>query len=657
MNIYTRFKLFALLLILLSSHSYAQKQGQEKLDSLYSELKSEDKDTHQVKVLNNLATMQFSIDPDKGLEYAKQSQEMAEEIGWEKGVASSYVAQGVNYSWGKSDFKLGQEYYEKAYDIYDKLPQTNDIKKSKASILGNIGFMYRNQSDYPKALDYYQKSLIIFEEIDNKGGIAANLGNIGTIYDYQGDFDRALEYYNKAMVIKKELKDKNGEAALLANIGLVYYFKADYDKALNNFILSREFYEEVGSLNGQASNLGNIGLIYQKKGDYSKALVNYKKAASIYDDLGSKTNLANNLGNIGELYYSLTIDSVLNSIDRQLNTGDLNKKNNVDSSIVYYNRAIDLLESTGELDTRSRFILGLSNVSQQQGDHEKALELYKEYIVLKDSVFTEKTQTRIANLEAVRENMLKDKELVIKDLEISQSENERIAVIGGAIAVGFVAIIIFRQRQRSEKLLLNILPVNIAKRLKKKERLIADNIESASVVFIDLVGFTAYSKDRQAKEVVQMLNDTFDKIDALIIKYGLEKIKTIGDGYMAAAGVPDYCDDHSVRATNFSLDVHIVLEKINQENKTNIKARVGIESGPIVAGVIGDMKFAYDLWGDTVNTAARMESTGTPDLVHISANTKAELDRHEHNFYFEELEPMEVKGKGVMLTYMVHRKK
>jgi class 3 adenylate cyclase/Tfp pilus assembly protein PilF len=656
MKIYTRFYLFILIFALLSSSSYAQKQGQEKLDSLYSELKSDVQDTNQVKVLNNIATMHFSIDPDKGIEYAKKSEEMSDEIGWEKGIASSYVAQAMNYSWGKSDFKLGQELYEKAYDIYDKLQQTKEIKKSKASILGNIGFMYRNQSDYPKALDYYQRSLLIFEEINNKQGIAANLGNIGTIYDYQGDFDRALEYYNKAMDIKKELNDKNGEAALLANIGLVYYFKAEYDKALNNFILSREFYEEVGNLNGQASNLGNIGLIYQKKGDYSKALINYKKAASIYKDLGSKTNLANNLGNIGELFYSLSIDSILSNIDRRLNAGYLNKQNNIDSSKYYYKRAIDLLEETGELHTRSRFILGLSNVSQQHGNYKKALELYKEYKTLDDSVFTEKTQTRIANLEAVRENMLKDKELVIKDLEITQSKNERIAVIGGAIAVAFVAVIIFRQRQRSEQLLLNILPVNIAKRLKKKERLIADNIENASVVFIDLVGFTAYSKDRKAKEVVQMLNDTFDKIDELIVKYGLEKIKTIGDGYMAAAGVPDYCDDHSVRATNFSLDVHIVLEKINKENNTNIKARVGIESGPLVAGVIGDMKFAYDLWGDTVNTAARMESTGTPDLVHISANTKAELDRHEHNFYFEELEPMEVKGKGVMLTYMVHRK-
>jgi class 3 adenylate cyclase len=263
---------------------------------------------------------------------------------------------------------------------------------------------------------------------------------------------------------------------------------------------------------------------------------------------------------------------------------------------------------------------------------------------------------QIANIEAIRQNEIKDKEIEIKDLEISQSQNEQYAVIGGAIGVAFIAIIVFRQRQRSEKLLLNILPMKIAKRLKKKERLIADDIECASIVFIDLVGFTAYSKDRKASDVLQMLNDVFDKFDGLIIKYGLEKIKTIGDGYMAAAGVPEPCDDHSVRATNFSLDVHIVLKEINEQMKTDIQARVGIESGPIVAGVIGDMKFAYDLWGDSVNTASRMESTGTPGLVHISSNVKRELDTQQHNFKFEELEPMQVKGKGEMITFMVHRK-
>lgn len=110
------------------------------------------------------------------------------------------------------------------------------------------------------------------------------------------------------------------------------------------------------------------------------------------------------------------------------------------------------------------------------------------------------------------------------------------------------------------------------------------------------------------------------------------------------------------RATNFSLDVHIVIDKVNIEKDLGITARVGIESGPIVAGVIGDMKFAYDLWGDSVNTASRMESTGTPGFVHISQNVKRELDRTTDQFKFDELPPMVVKGKGEMLTYMVHRK-
>lgn len=125
---------------------------------------------------------------------------------------------------------------------------------------------------------------------------------------------------------------------------------------------------------------------------------------------------------------------------------------------------------------------------------------------------------------------------------------------------------------------------------------------------------------------------------------------------MAAAGVPEHCPDHSVRAINFGLDVHIVIGALNKERNTDIKARVGVESGPIVAGVIGEMKFAYDLWGDTVNTASRMESTGKPGFVHISANTKQELDSQTDIFEFEELTPIEVKGKGQMLTYMVSRK-
>lgn len=684
--------LFTILIVISSLSLLSEKQGQEKLDSLLKVLPNAKKDTAHVSLLAKLSASIQATNPDKGIKYGEKGVKLATELDWEQGIADNNVSIGLNYTLGKSDFAKGKLYFDKALKTFEELDLKLQLGKTLvnigivylnqsqydksienyekalaifeqlkekeriASTLGNIGFIYRSQSDYAKALDYYQRSLSIFEKMGNKEGIATNLGNIGMIYDYQSDFTRALEYYNKAIKLKQELGDKTGEAAILSNIGLVYYFKNDYPHALEYLQKSVDIFDDIGNKYGVASILGNIGIIYQKQNEFSKALENYKEAVNIYEELGNKSSLASNLGNIGEFYYNISQDSVIVKIKEETNFISANKQVNLERSISYYNQAIKLLEEVGERDTRSRFLMGLSDAYKLIGDYAKSLESYKEYVSLKDSVFTEKSQSQIANLEAIRENEIKDKEIEIKDLEITQSQNERYAVIGGAIAVGFIAIIIFRQRQRSEKLLLNILPLKIAKRLKKKERLIADDIECASIVFVDLVGFTNYSKDRKASDVLQMLNDVFDRFDGLILKYGLEKIKTIGDGYMAAAGVPEPCDDHSVRATNFSLDIHIVLNEINAEMNTDIHARVGIESGPIVAGVIGEMKFAYDLWGDSVNTASRMESTGTPGLVHISSNVKRELDSQTHNFRFDELEPMQVKGKGEMITYMVHRK-
>lgn len=635
----------------ISSNLNAQLQGQAKIDSLLKIFPKYDNDTNKVAILKELSKQFYASDPEKGIKYGEQGVALAEEIGWEKGLADNYSSLGINYGFGKSDFPKAIEYFEKALKIFEKIGPKINV----GSTLGYIGFNYRNQSEYAKALEYYQRSLVIFEKLDNKDGVAANLGNIGMIYELKKDYTRALQYYRKALVIKEETGSKDGQAALLSNIGIVYLSDKNYKNALTNFEKSAVLFEQVGNKNGVASSVGNIGITYQEQGNYNKAVESYNNAANIYRELGSMTNLAMNLGNIGDFYLSISQDSILRKIKFETELVSLNKSVNLERSIDYYNQAITMLEEIGELDSRSKFLKGLSDAYAEKGEFAISLAKFKEFVTLNDSVFSAKTNTAIANLEAIRENDIKDKEIKIKDLKITQSKNERWALIGGAIAVSIVAFVIFRQRRKSEQLLLNILPLKIAKRLKKKERLIADDIECASIVFIDLVGFTNYSKDRKASEVLQMLNEVFDKIDSLIIKYGLEKIKTIGDGYMAAAGVPEPCDDHAARATNFSLDVHIVIDKVNQEKNLGITARVGIESGPIVAGVIGDMKFAYDLWGDSVNTASRMESTGTPGLVHISQNVKRELDRTTDKFKFDELPPMIVKGKGEMLTYMVHR--
>jgi class 3 adenylate cyclase len=154
---------------------------------------------------------------------------------------------------------------------------------------------------------------------------------------------------------------------------------------------------------------------------------------------------------------------------------------------------------------------------------------------------------------------------------------------------------------------------------------------------------------------VKVLNKIFHRFDELVNKHGLEKIKTMGDGYLAVSGVPDPDTNHCQKAINFALEVRKEIEKFNNETGLSINARIGLESGPLVAGVIGSSKFIYDIWGDSVNTASRMESTGTPGKIQITENVKNELEKQTTNLQFEKREAFEVKGKGTMQTYFIEK--
>jgi class 3 adenylate cyclase len=203
---------------------------------------------------------------------------------------------------------------------------------------------------------------------------------------------------------------------------------------------------------------------------------------------------------------------------------------------------------------------------------------------------------------------------------------------------------------RSEELLLNVLPAAIADRLKGGERVIADQYPAASVLFADLVEFTPMSERVAAPQVVNLLNDLFSAFDGIAETQGLEKIKTIGDAYMAVAGVPEPRPDHAGAAVEMGLAMVATAHGFNDPEGRPLELRVGIASGPVVAGVIGRRKFIYDLWGDTVNTASRMESSGMPGCLQITLATRDLLDGR---YRFEERTGVEVKGKGIMTTYVM----
>jgi class 3 adenylate cyclase len=206
------------------------------------------------------------------------------------------------------------------------------------------------------------------------------------------------------------------------------------------------------------------------------------------------------------------------------------------------------------------------------------------------------------------------------------------------------------EKQTSERLLLNVLPAPVADRLKSGESLIVDRFEAVSVLFADIVGFTELSSRVPPEQLVSMLDELFSSFDELAEKHGLEKIKTIGDAYMVVAGIPTPVANHTHAIAHMALDMLAAIDDFAARNGSELTVRIGIHTGPVVAGVIGQKKFIYDLWGDTVNTASRMESHGVPGRIHVTAATFQLL---RDTFEFEPREPLEIKGKGLMQTYLI----
>jgi len=226
------------------------------------------------------------------------------------------------------------------------------------------------------------------------------------------------------------------------------------------------------------------------------------------------------------------------------------------------------------------------------------------------------------------------------------------------VAVVTVLVVVFRYlvneideaRKQADILLLNILPASIADRLKLKPEVIADGYSEVTILFADIVDFTRLSSHADPVEVVRVLNEIFSDLDDLAKRHGLEKIKTTGDGYMVAGGLPVTREDHCDAVVSFALDMLDRIKRHQAWNHEPIHLRVGIDTGPVVAGVIGQHKFIYDLWGDAVNTASRMESSGLVDVIQVTETVKRKLDG---KYTFEQREPINIKGKGQMVTYLL----
>jgi adenylate cyclase len=584
--------LFALTLaIMYCLPACAQKSQEALIDSLLFEIKKAGRDTNKIKLLNNLSFTCNKVNPNDGLKYGLESYALADELEWKKGLAGASHSIAANYYY-KSDYPKAIEYFFKALKINEELNDTIKI----AEIFGNIGNVYGLQGNNSEALEYYNKALKIFEKLNKKEEIASELGNEGAIYYALHDYKMALECESKALKISRELDDK-GEIA---------------------------------------KNLGNLGNVYAALADYDNALAYDDSALNIYKELGDRNSIAINLGNIGETY---------------LQIGKSTKKNAAFlKAIDYLTRAIIIDKEIGDLNNLKEFSQYLSECYELMGDYKNALENYKEFTLFNDSVSSISSKIKINNLENQRALDIKDEQIKINKLEVSKKRNESLFLMSGIFILLFVIIFITLERKKSESLLLNILPAKIAKRLRRKEHPIADYFSNVSILFIDMAGFTEYSKIRDPKDTVNMLNDVFTRFDALAEKYGLEKIKTIGDCYMAVCGLPEPRLDHAIATAQMALEIKESMKEYKAKDGTQIFFRFGIDCGPVVAGVIGKKKFVYDLWGDAVNTASRMEASGIANEIHCTDTFKKEV---EGKFQFVSRGKIEIKGKGEMQTWLL----
>lgn len=561
----------------------------------------------------------------------------------------------------QSLFTLGGTYsnlseIDSAFKVYDealKVAKEINDKFYIALILGDKGIAHENIGNFSEAMKLYHEALSINEEIDFKPNILANLINISVILLDQKDYEKSNEYLHKADELAREMGEVRAIPFIHGNKAINYRNIGENDSAEYYFKSAIEKDRALGNKKGVARHINNYATLLVDKKNYEKSKKLYEESIKINEEIRNKNGLAAALGRLGNLYLDIFREGT--NIDKGNDvSNEIRKSVDLQNALNYTKRAINYAK---EIDANDMLINWYGNIHQIYNLLDKNDSAYRYFGLwseLKDSIFNVEKSKEIANLTAVRDNSIKDKELEIKDLEIVRSRNERIILIAGLAFVIIVVIIIYGQRRRSEHLLLNILPKPIAKRLKAKEQPIADHFEEASVIFIDIVGFTKMSAETDPDSIVELLNNIFTKLDKLAEKYGLEKIKTIGDCFMAVSGIPISNTENAKNIAEFALEVKEAMNNYKTKDGKLIKFRIGIDCGAVVAGVIGSNKFIYDLWGDTVNTASHMETYGMPGEIQVTDRFR---DKLSNSFDFEKRGEIEIKGKGPMNTFYLKGKK
>ncbi|MDH3697344.1 MAG: adenylate/guanylate cyclase domain-containing protein [Flavobacteriaceae bacterium] len=540
------------------------------------------------------------------------------------------------------DSRLRQQYAQELIELAKKAGNENFIYTGYYQ-LGNA---LRISGDIKSAINAYFKSLEVARSMQNEDREGHSLMSIADTYSSIEDRENAVSYYKNSIELLRKTMGKLNFGIVLFNLGDELIKLNRYQEASTYLNEAATIFEEAEFEQGLVYIQGNRGVISGKTGNPDLGISELLQTIEKLNDYEDYYAASSYMIYLSEIY---------------------SEDNNMAEAISAGENALQMATDR-DLKIQIRDAnKALYQIYSKAGFNDKSLMALQNYYLFRDSIYNIESVEEIATLRYNADMTQKQAEV---DLLSQQRSNQRIILWATGIVVLLLSTLAFAmyrrnkyvqktkkiiegEQARSEELLLNILPKQTAEELKEKGKVTAKKFESVSVLFTDFVGFTKYAEMLDPEKLVESMDFYYGHFDSIMEKFGLEKIKTVGDSYMCAGGLPFEDPEHAVKIVNAARDIIAFVEeakKDRSEDTIRFDIRIGINSGPIVAGVVGTKKFAYDIWGDTVNVASRMENSSSAGKINISENTYALVKDH---FECEARGEVAIKNHGKMNMYYV----
>jgi class 3 adenylate cyclase len=532
------------------------------------------------------------------------------------------------------DLSLGLKYADELIDLAESL----DDKRYLSRGYLQKGNKFRYQGNFEQALDAYFKSAEAAKKADFKVGLGSAYMAIADVYSLSDNASNALLYYHRAISTLRATSDSVTLASAILNLGDEHMNLKNYDSALVNFAESKAIFDQVDYPTGKAFSLGNLGMVYANIGKGDLAESNINEAILVLEQSGNYYPICTYLISMSDIYFD---------------------KGEVAKALEYAKRSLNLAQLHRLREQIADANLKLSELYGEMGNMDESFKYYKDHIAYRDSINNLISVQKMADLRTDFEVSQKQAEV---DLLNQEKRIQRIILISLAIILVLGVVIlstlfwyfknIQKEKKRSEDLLLNILPAETAKQLKVNGKIDAVRFEKATVLFTDFVEFSTLAGEVAPEKLVDSLDFYFKEFDAIVSKYGLEKIKTIGDSYMCAGGIPIASTDHALNIAKAAKEMLDLVEKAKTANNglPHFEVRIGIHTGPVIAGIVGSKKWQYDIWGDAVNIASRMESNSLPGRINLSETT---YELIKDQFTCEYRGEIQVKNRGNFKMYFL----